>query len=200
MLTNQVKWIILHHSGGIVSDPSFDTSSQTLETIDAYHKTLWPNFASKSGHHCGYHVVLEKNGLVRWAREPNEIGAHCVSMNDQSLGLCIIGNFDRLLSLPNSLPTPQQTESLKKLLKELSLKYNILPDHIVGHHFFAQKSCPGRNLSDSYGRDLIKDEIVPNIEEMERQKTLLQKILALLNQLVLLKIRLQNKLGSQKYA
>ena len=148
----------------------------------------------------GYTFVITKDGIIHQTRKLSEIGAHVISMNDRSIGICIVGNFDRLLALPNSKPTKKQEESLKKLLKELSLKHNIKADHIVGHrHFATYKTCPGRNLSDSYGQDLVRENTTSNATNttlIQEKLDIITKIIATLRLLV---IRLQNKLGGKNY-
>ena len=44
---NKPEIIILHHSGGTAGDPTLDTSNQTLEIINLWHRTLWPNFPAE---------------------------------------------------------------------------------------------------------------------------------------------------------
>lgn len=137
---NKVKYLVIHHAGGTTSNPLEDTSNQTFEIINAYHKSLgWGG--------CGYHYVIEKNGKVTQGRKENEEGAHTIGHNKESIGICVIGNFDV------TLPTEAQISSLKTLLGVLKMRYDV---PIVPHRHFANKSCYGRNLSDSWASDLIK--------------------------------------------
>ena len=201
MAKNNPIYLIIHHSGGSEADPTTDTSNHTFEIVNEWHRQnpkINLGYPSSLGFFIGYHFFIEKTGKTTQGRDELEIGAHVVGMNDKSIGICLAGNFDRLPSLPNSKPTKEQEESLKKLLKELSLKYNILPDKVVPHRYFANRTCYGKNLPDNWARNLFREEIAPDIEELKRQKqSLMEKIIETLKLLI---IRLQNKLGKQRYA
>lgn len=194
-MKNNPQFLIIHHSNGIVDDPSYDTSGQSFEAIDSWHKQRWPNFKSSLGFWCGYHYVILKDGGIRQARIEFEEGAHCVGMNKSSIGICIVGNFDRLPQLPNSRPTEAQEKSLKGLLKNLCERHRIPTENIVPHrHFAVYQNCYGKNLSDNWAKSLLAK---PDIEIAKEEKlSLLQKILELLKQVFILKIRLQNILGN----
>lgn len=153
-MTNKNKWIILHHSSGTDYNPLEDTCHHTLEIINEAHRRRgFP--ISELGYYCGYQFVVEKTGKIRQARQVNEIGAHCKGMNDKSIGICIVGNFD----IPFNKPTNEQTESLKKLLDKLVDKYGIDPRRIVPHRKFASKTCFGTQLKDDWGLKLYSDVI-----------------------------------------
>ena len=52
---NTPKWIIVHHTGGVDSDPLADTSHHTAQTAEAWHLKLgWLGL--------GYHYFIEKTG------------------------------------------------------------------------------------------------------------------------------------------
>lgn len=138
-----MKYIILHHTGGTDADPLFDTSNQTFEVVNEYHKQKW-SFRSNLGHYLGYQYFIDKQGKVTQAREDTETGAHTIGQNNDSIGICLAGNFDV------TLPTPEQIEALKGLVKALKTKYSIGLDCIVPHRHFANKSCYGRLLSDDW--------------------------------------------------
>jgi N-acetyl-anhydromuramyl-L-alanine amidase AmpD len=202
-MENKPEVIILHCSGGITNDPTYDTSQQSLQVIDNWHKGV-PNYFPKSelGWHIGYHYVCEYNtGKITQTRKETEIGCHCLKMNDKSLGILIVGNFDRLPVLPHSKPSEVQEKSITILLRQLRQRYPNIP--IRGHRFYATyKTCPGRNMPDDYGEKLIKEPEnttpEPIIATLEQQKlTLMEQIITTLKLLI---IRLQNRLGKNKYA
>lgn len=135
--------IIIHHSG---------TLGGNLESIDRFHRT------TRKWRCAGYHFVigngsLSKTGQLfsgdgeievgpRWIKQ--EIGAHCKYNNDDSIGLCVIGNFH----LDNNVPSDAQMQSLAKLCAYLSLRYYIPPKRIYFHREMdkANTVCPGKNF------------------------------------------------------
>lgn len=148
-MKNIPQYLVVHHTGAPKSDPSLDTSGQTFEDIDRYHRSLgWES--------CGYHYVIEKDGKVvkNPYRDDDYHGAHCKEegMNRKSLGVCLTGNFNV------NVPTKEQARSLKKFLREKKKQYNIPLEHIVPHRaFVSYKLCYGSRLSDNWAQKLIKE-------------------------------------------
>lgn len=140
---NKITHIIIHHFGGTDADPLADTSNQTFEVVNEYHRQKW-NFVSSLGYYCGYQYVIEKDGKITQARADTETGAHAIGHNDSSIGIALAGNFDL------TMPTQAQIEALKPLINSLRDKYNILLENVVPHRKFANKTCFGRLLSDDW--------------------------------------------------
>ena len=151
--TYMVKNIIVHHTGGSDLNPLQDSSNFTFEQCNTLHKND-PNInlghPSALGYYIAYQYFIDKNGLVTQGRLDTEEGAHCRGHNSDSIGICLAGNFDA------TLPTKTQIDSLTKLLKDKVTQYNLTPDVIIPHRTFAQKTCYGNKLSDTWARDLIK--------------------------------------------
>lgn len=86
---------------------------------------------------CGYHYIIEHNGEVVACRPLEEVGAHCLGHNDDSIGIALVGgkySFDF---------SYEQLRSLVGLLKTLCVKYNIVKSSIYGHNEFNKvKACP----------------------------------------------------------
>ncbi len=163
---NIPKWLIVHHT---------ETQGQTFEQINEYHRQKW-DFPSSLGFYIGYHYFIDIDGQVRQGRADADEGAHCIGYNLKSIGVCLNGNFDI------TTPTIPQINSLKKLLLELALKYKITNDKIVPHRrFCSTKTCYGKNLSDTWASDLVKNE------NLTVQKTLSEKLLDILMKLLKLK-------------
>lgn len=90
----------------------------------------------------GYHYVVYRDGSIHTGRDVNVAGAHCTGHNTHSIGVCYIGGCKADGRSPKDTRTPQQKESLAKLVVELCQKYNILRKNIYGHCEFAAKDCP----------------------------------------------------------
>jgi N-acetylmuramoyl-L-alanine amidase len=148
-------FLIVHHSGGTDQDPKADSSNYTVEQCDSDHKSRgFPR--SSLGYYVGYQYFIYKDGIVKKCREDTEIGAHTnqivngKSMNAQSIGICLAGNFD------TTLPTEAQKQALARLLKEKMVLWSIPVSNIYPHrHYATYKSCYGDLLSDTWARELV---------------------------------------------
>lgn len=147
---NHPEWVIVHHSGGTDANPLLDTSHHTAKMMEQWH-------LAKGWDGLGYTYVIHKNGDIWKGRPEHRNGAHTVTHNTKSIGICLAGNFDA------TLPTDAQTKSLTALLKDICQRYKIKPERIVPHRTFASKTCFGRKLTDDWARNLISlvEETVP---------------------------------------
>ena len=99
-----------------------------IKVIDQWHK-------ERGFKKVGYHYFIKKNGDLQIGREESEMGAHCASHNQNSIGICLHGKKD--------LPTWEQTRTLLFLCRELMTKYDIDPMNIHGHREYNEhKTCP----------------------------------------------------------
>lgn len=154
-MTNNPKYIIVHHCGGSDANPFLDTSNQSFEVVNEYHRQLW-NFKSSLGYYIGYQYYIDKSGKVTQGRSDTEEGAHTIGKNNESIGICVAGNFDL------TFPTPKQTEALKSLIGDKMKQYGISINNVVPHRAFAVKTCYGRHLSDDWARKLVETPIPVN--------------------------------------
>jgi hypothetical protein len=136
------SWIIVHHS----LTPRDLAIGQTEASIERNHKSRgFP--ISSLGWHVGYQYMIYGDGTVKQYRREDEEGAHCKEqmMNFRSVGICLIGNFDK------EMPSDAQKYALQSLLRRLVATYAIPLAQIVPHrHFASYKSCYGRNLADNW--------------------------------------------------
>lgn len=138
-----VKHIVIHHS-------ATDTGSVTH--FRCFHRAVF------SWLDVGYHYVIGNgsysgDGEVEKGRPEWAIGAHARNQNKYSLGICLVGNFQK------DNPTPAQLESLGKLLRELLEKYELDPEAISRHCDLPgmDTECPGENLPIDKIRKLLKE-------------------------------------------
>jgi N-acetylmuramoyl-L-alanine amidase len=152
MNKNTPEYLIIHHTGGTDAYPLADSSNQTFEDVNAYHRTapnVWLGYLSSLGYAIGYHYYIDKKGKVTQGRADTDEGAHCIGYNRVSLGICLAGNFDA------TMPTPEQIEALKHLVVQKQLVYNIPLSKVLPHRTFAQKTCYGRLLPDNWVQMLL---------------------------------------------
>ena len=132
------RWecIVIHHSASDVGG---------AVRFDEWHR-------AKGWDELGYHFVIGNgsdttDGQVevgpRWQEQKH--GAHCKTPDEyynlHGIGICLVGNFD------NYDPTPGQMQSLVRLCRFLSKKFNIPPSHIYTHGGVTGKTdCPGKRF------------------------------------------------------
>lgn len=155
----EIKYLIVHHTGGTEVDPLADSSNQSFDIVNEDHRRKW-NFKSSLGYYIGYQYFIDKAGKITQGRKDNEEGAHTIGRNKESIGICIAGNFDL------TMPTPEQIKTLKELLIQKKKEYNILPSNIIPHRHFAVKTCYGKNLSEDWARGLLYHEDTTHIPQL----------------------------------
>ena len=146
------KWtaIVIHHSG---------TRNGNAAIFDKWHR---------EGNHwegVGYDFVIGNgtdsgNGQVevtfRWQNQVT--GAHCGGTsgnwaNREAVGICLVGNFNQ------TSPTPQQIQSLVKLIRFLQTRYKIPRSRIYGHNTTPGASitdCPGKNFPMAWVKSMVE--------------------------------------------
>ena len=177
-MANKVEMIIVHHTGGTDANPLADTSGQSFEIVDEWHRKQW-NFKSSLGHYIGYHYFIDKTGKVTQGRADGDTGAHTIGKNNSSLGICLAGNFSA------TLPTEAQVEALTKLLREKTKQYHLLPEKIFPHRKFANKECYGAKLSDTWAAELVEDdEPAPShvmLQDLKKAQVLIRSLEVIIN-------------------
>lgn len=117
--------IILHHAAG---------DNLTVQQIDGIHK--------KNGFSgVGYHYYIRNNGDIYIGRPERIIGAHCKGSNSTSIGICLEGDFRK------RNPTPEQLKSLRELVFELVIRYNLdVKKDVYNHRDLFPTLCPVYDL------------------------------------------------------
>lgn len=136
-----IKQIIVHHS----ESPGGDAAM-----IKEWHTSPSSTDSSKPWRDIGYHFVIcngkthgnysaGADGEVQKGRPVEEAGAHARNHNADSIGICLIGNFEE------TKPTRKQLRALVDLLAELCAEYELHPfDAIKGHRDVCATECPGK--------------------------------------------------------
>ncbi len=117
--------IIIHHSA------TADTPAKNFDGIKNHHINVngWSDI--------GYHYVVEDiNGEYKIfkGRDESKAGVHCPSQNNQSLGICLVGDFRK------GPPSKKQLEKTKELIKDIYSRHGELP--LYKHSDFVATECP----------------------------------------------------------
>lgn len=130
---NQIDKVIIH-----CSDTPFNSS---ISGFAKYHVNYlnWPGI--------GYHFVIDQFGNIHQTNLLTTVSYHVDNNNTSSVGVCLIGQFDRYK------PTPMQIDALKWLVN-IALKELLNDFSVYGHNTFTKKgkTCPGK-----YMWDIVKD-------------------------------------------
>lgn len=137
--TNNPNKIIIHHSA---------SKEINVEAIDKMHR-------GKGWSGIGYHYFINKKGEIYQGRPEKAIGAHAYKNNQNTIGVCIEGNFEE------EIIEETEYKSLINLLKYISLKYPI--KEIQGHRDVVDTLCPGKNIKDKE----IKQDVINAIKKLE---------------------------------
>ena len=121
-----IKRIVIHHSAS-------PKNSTTVKDIERWH-------VAEGYDGIGYNRIIEGDGDVVMGRDDARIPAHAYGHNKDSLGICVIGNFEK------EAPSQQQIERLVQVLAILCKRYGVAAEAIVGHRDLLPTACPGKNL------------------------------------------------------
>lgn len=139
------KRIVIHHSYSPTAEEY--NGVNTIKGILDYHESLeWADI--------GYHYIISPDGMDVYVGRPDNVrGAHCGNRpgegvrrnfgNADSIGICLIGNYD------TEEPRAEALATIIELLRMLSDKYKIDLKNVYGHCECltkAPKTCPGKNL------------------------------------------------------
>lgn len=134
--------IILHHS------LTKDSGTVSWQAIRRYH--VETNGWRDIGYHFGVELVNDTYELFV-GRMVNEVGAHTLGQNSDSIGVCLVGNFDL------AEPSPEQWATAVRLCRGLRSLAGIPASQIFGHRDFAAKSCPGKFFDlERFRRDVMR--------------------------------------------
>jgi N-acetyl-anhydromuramyl-L-alanine amidase AmpD len=129
----QISGIVVHHSA---------TETGNAACFRVLHRVV------NGWNDVGYHFVigngsLSADGEVEYGRVLPFQGAHAKGANEYSVGICLVGNFNR------TVPTAAQMDSLGILLRRLAVRYSIDRDFITIHRLVegSHTQCPGSNLT-----------------------------------------------------
>jgi len=128
--------VILHHSGDAAYGKQFNK-------INTWHRQQgFPK--SSLNYYVGYHYVIERDGTIKQARQENEIGAHDQGENVDSIGICLVGDFNK------ERPTESQANAAARLFGFVRARHGISLTRVENHRVDDTTDCPGSNIPDNW--------------------------------------------------
>jgi len=108
----------------------------------------------------GYHYLIDRDGTIGEGRPVSKQGAHVKGHNRSTVGVCLIGGKEsKATDKFEDHYTKQQEKALMSMLAMLRAAYGN-DIKISGHNEYANKGCPGFNVSDWLDED-IPDDTLP---------------------------------------
>jgi N-acetylmuramoyl-L-alanine amidase len=98
----------------------------------------------------GYHYLIDRNGFVAKGRPIDQIGAHTINKNTNTVGIALFGGHGSASTdkFADNY-TPEQDKALRALIAQLRADYPAIKV-VSGHNQYAAKACPGFNVPTWY--------------------------------------------------
>lgn len=129
------QYIVLHHRAG----------AGDVQSIHQLH-------AKQDYIGIGYHLYIRKDGTIYRGRPIETVGAHCVSINDRSVGICFEGNFENERMPEAQIKAGQLAVDYVKQLYPAA--------KIVQHKDITNTACPGKYFPfDAVTKPVVKKPI-----------------------------------------
>ncbi len=111
--------LIVHHSAG----------SNSSSNYAAVVRSIWDFHVNTNGwSDIGYNFLIDGNGVIYEARGDSVLGAHFSCMNHETVGICLLGNFEL------AAPKDSAVSSLIKMLAWEACDKNIAPTEASYHN------------------------------------------------------------------
>ena len=136
--TEKIKYVSIHHT-----EVRARTNSHQLYAVNDYHKDRF-GIGSLLGWYIGYSWFVDVNGKLTHCRLLGEETAAQLWHNYDTESICLAGNFNK------DMPNRAQIATLRKWLKE---RQNL---EIHFHRDFADRTCPGTNLSKTWLKSILR--------------------------------------------
>ena len=132
----KVNYIVVHHS--------LTVDGVTLSTDDSRRFHTTPPPAGRGWSDIAYHATVEQveNGVEVIIGRPWTLqGAHAPGHNQDSIGVCIIGNFDA------AAPDAAHWKGAVKFVAWLCQFFKVPAERVLGHREATpERTCPGAHF------------------------------------------------------
>ncbi len=128
-----VKFIVVH-----CADSKSDMDV-TVSTLRQWH------VGERGWSDIGYHFFIKFDGTIHTCRDEKYQGAHCKTVNDKSIAICLEGGFGGVDNF-----TEIQKHSLMCFLSEKKEQHKNAA--IIGHSHIDDKACPSFDVVECYDK------------------------------------------------
>lgn len=140
----EVSHLIVHHSAG----------TNIADDWAAIVRAIWDLHVNGNGwSDIGYNYLIDPDGVIYTGRGDNVLGAHFCASNSNTMGVCILGNFQQnvpketaLSSLVQLLTWKSNDRNLDPLGSALHPSSGLNLMNISGHRDGCATACPGDQL------------------------------------------------------
>ena len=134
-LLAEVKFLVVHCAD---TKTEMDVSVSTLRR--------W-HIGERGWSDIGYHHFIKFDGSIHECRDEKYQGAHCKSVNDKSIAICLEGGYGGVDNF-----TTKQKQSLMFLIGVKKSQHKNAA--VVGHNHFDNKACPSFDVVEWYESNL----------------------------------------------
>lgn len=143
----------------VITHTAVSGKHHTAYDVGQWHLDRWGGYSPSTflpendiRRYVGYHIVIDWDGTVHQCRNFTDEGIHCKGQNFSSIGVCFMGNGDL------HEPSIEQREAwIKEVWPLIKKTYpNITVNDIYPHRKYANKTCHGKLLSDTFYADLLR--------------------------------------------
>ncbi|XP_043258957.1 uncharacterized protein LOC122401084 [Colletes gigas] len=132
MVVTPTPFVVIHHGG--IAQYCYDqtTCSAIVRSYQNFH------IDDRGWYDIGYSFVIGEDGNAYEGRGWDYIGAHAPPYNNQSIGICVIGDFSNFLPNDAALKTLSALINYGVSLGKISKSYLV-----IGHRQARDTECPG---------------------------------------------------------
>ena len=94
----------------------------------------------------GYHFVIYRNGAIKVGRPIEQIGAHTLGHNEDSIGVVYVGGMNAEGTEAKDTRTLPQKISMRLLIAYLKVRYGVR--EVLGHKQCSSTECPSFDVDD----------------------------------------------------
>ncbi|XP_044737984.1 peptidoglycan-recognition protein LB-like isoform X2 [Chrysoperla carnea] len=134
-MKNPVPYVIIHHSETPKACNTEAECIRAMQSMQNYHQEI------KKWNDIGYNFAVGGDYRAYIGRGWSAVGAHAPNYNSRSIGICVIGNWSKIL------PPSKQLQTVKDLIQCGVDDGYISNDYILyGHRQVRATDCPGDAL------------------------------------------------------
>lgn len=135
LMNTPVSYVVIHH-GGIAK---YCYNQKTCSAIVRHYQDL--HLDDRGWFDIGYSFLIGEDGNAYEGRGWDYVGAHAPGYNSQSIGICVIGDFNDFLPNEAALKALSGLIDRGVSLGKISNNY-----HVIGHRQARDTLCPGNAL------------------------------------------------------